>query len=98
MAAFACDERLPEWFVSVRPATPAEDQAGVDVWVSTTRGDVAVQVKSSGARARLFRERHPGMEVAVVVLHASMAAGKMRGRVLAGVYEVWVGREERKAA
>jgi len=76
---------FPPWFRAIRPATYEEDQAGVDLWVTTESGDVAVQVKSSSARARIFLAAHAGQPIGIVVLHPAMTSALIRVRVLAAV-------------
>lgn len=96
--AFASGD-FPPWYRGVRPATEKEDKEGVDLWVFTTDPPpVAVQIKSSAARAALFRARHPGMECATVVLHARMTDEQIRERVLEGVGRVMWARGVRKRA
>lgn len=87
----------PEWFSGVRPASEAEDQAGIDLWVGVNGGEVAVQVKASAALALRFRQEHPGMEVATVVLHARMDDEETRTRILDAVWRVMVSRMRRAA-
>jgi len=88
------DGEMPWWFIQLRPASYAEDQAGIDLWVDTDRGSVPVQVKASALRAALFRDSHPGMEVAVVVLHLDMEDQRIRDRVLSAVERIWRCRQE----
>lgn len=97
--AFASGD-VPAWFLAIRPATQQEDQpggyrtgvAGVDMWVSTDRGEIPVQVKSSAARAAQYRAAHPDGDIAIVVLHREMSDEQIRERVLAGVVRVWAAR------
>lgn len=85
--AFTSGE-FPGWFVSIRPATEAEDHLGVDAWVSTTDGDVAVQVKSSALRASEFRAKRPDYQGVVVVVHQAMPDEQIRETVLKDVHRV----------
>lgn len=85
-----CEGDMPPWFVRVRPSTEAEnnaaryaeDAAGVDLWVDTDRGPIPVQVKSSAERAARFREEHPEIGIAVVVLHRDMEPERIRSRII----------------
>lgn len=79
---------LPNWFLSIRPATFEEDHAGVDAWVVTMDGDVAIQVKSSAVRAAQFRAKHPDYQGVVVVVHPAMPDDEIRWHVLKDVARV----------
>lgn len=46
------------WIEGARRCTREEDARGVDLVVSTSEGDVALQVKSSGREAERFRRAH----------------------------------------
>lgn len=95
--AFASGD-FPDWFVSIRPATFAEDHLGIDGWVTTTDCDVAVQVKSSALRAAQFRARHPDYQGVVVVVHPAMPDEQIRDTVLKDVLRVLCRSEKGKAA
>jgi hypothetical protein len=83
---------VPKWWRSIRQSTHAEDRAGVDLWVETDRGTVAVQVKASAALAAAFRAEHAGEEIAVVVLHVDMPDDEVRQRVVWAAESVWMVR------
>lgn len=97
VAAFSSGA-MPAWFVSIRPATFEEDQAGVDAWVTTTEGDVSIQVKSSAARAAQFRAKHPDYAGVVVVVHPAMPDEQIRETVLKDVLRVLCRSLKGKAA
>lgn len=102
--AFATGE-CPSWVLGIRPASAKEDRpggfvdgvAGVDLWFSTDRGEIPVQIKSSAERAAEFRRTHP-TGIAIVVLHRDMTDECIRGRVLAAVERVYSERAMRRAA
>lgn len=92
------DAVTPDWFLSIRHSTQDEDlYDGVDAWVTTSDGDIAVQIKSSALRAKQFREAHPGARIAVVVLHMSMTDRQVRDRIIQAVARLRA-CEEREAA
>lgn len=96
---------LPPWFVRLRPASDAENHAarhaagaaGIDMWVDSDQGPIPVQVKSSAARAALFREEHPDPTMAIVVLHVDMEHGEIRSRVLDAAKRAYDARERARA-
>jgi hypothetical protein len=96
---FTCAD-APDWWLSIRRATDAEDRAGIDAWVTTDRGDVAVQIKSSTQRAVRWREEHPGIDAAIVVLHESMTDEQVRALVVrcVGIVRARMSDGERRAA
>lgn len=85
IVAFAGDFEPPKWFRGVRPGTEKDDHAGVDLWVDTDRGPVAVQIKTSGARAKEFAVRHKGEPIAIVIVHPAIDDEGIRARVLLAV-------------
>ncbi|MEI6528285.1 MAG: hypothetical protein WCO10_01265 [bacterium] len=59
-----------DWFKTVRFATKEEDTRGIDLVVETRDiGSLYVQVKSSWVAATRFKNHHPRMVVAVLVIH-----------------------------
>lgn len=75
-------------------ASPSEDSRGIDIVVETDIGKLFLQVKSSAAAARKFREFRGHRHIATVVVnsvveidrirHRSISAlAKERGRLLA---------------
>jgi len=79
------DANLPDWWVSIRQSGKDDDANGIDAWVDTDRGPVALQVKSSLPRAQQFLAEHPQWTGAVVVLSLAMTDEQVRRAVIRAV-------------
>jgi len=85
-AVLCCDvvQPIAQWVTGMRAATPEEDSMGIDVVVSTDCGDVPLQVKSGGRRARAFQKEHP--DIPVVVVYPGDSESRIRSRVRSAVH------------
>ncbi|MEK7081724.1 MAG: hypothetical protein AAB537_00850 [Patescibacteria group bacterium] len=60
---------LPDWFISVRLATPEEDHRGMDVVVRMDVGPLFIQLKSSRTNVDRFQLKHRGRtRIAIIVV------------------------------
>jgi hypothetical protein len=58
---------VPDWIKGIRRASLKEDQQGQDVFLLTDVGEMPVQIKSSVAGVRRFRQRY-GDRIPVVIV------------------------------
>ncbi|MDP1625225.1 MAG: hypothetical protein Q8L64_05690 [bacterium] len=82
--------KLPEWFHTVYPATPDQDHKGIDYVIEThDLGKVFLQVKSSEHFARRFRfkqsRRRYNRFIAVVVILEHMDNGRIVESVIRSI-------------
>lgn len=69
------------WVKGARLATPAEDQAGIDIVVTTPTGELYVQVKSAVLAARRWRKKYPNLKAGVVVVRRAATDAEVRTAV-----------------
>ncbi len=68
---------VPEWFVNVRGATPAEDERGYDLFVLTDVGEIGLQVKSSMAAIANFEADHKHRGIPCILVHEKCTDSKI---------------------
>jgi len=73
---------MPAWVKTAWPATEEEDRAGVDLWVRSDLGDIAVQVKSSKVTDPKKRHRYAERNIVVIVAHDQDTVEGLRGRLV----------------
>lgn len=82
--------RPPFWYIDCRRATPEEDQAGVDAFVTIDAGIIPVQIKSSLAGMEKDRA-HYGDQHCIVVIHENLSDQQIRSKATDFFYR-WRGR------
>ncbi len=74
----------PPWYQGLRRATKEEDSKGIDAVMSTTAGDILIQVKSSIRGKQVHEERYGHAHI-VVVVREGLNPHTIRTRTLARV-------------
>ena len=59
----------PRWLIGIRRATQEEDKNGIDFFAETRdAGEIPIQIKSSSAGAKTYKEKHSGKNRTVCIV------------------------------
>src|SRR3989344_1449161 len=91
---------LPDWFVSVRLATPEEDyRRGIDVVAQMDVGPLFIQLKSSQTNVHRFRLKHQSRtRIAIIVVKPEDSVATIRKKFFqaAEMERAWLWKRRRR--